>query len=67
MVSPSLVSTELTADIPEKFKLLTASQTPLRRLAKASDIAGAISFLASVKANFLAGENIRINGGQIML
>lgn len=67
MVTPSLVSTELTADIPEKFKLLTASQTPLRRLAKASDVAGAISFLASEKANFLAGENIRINGGQIML
>ena len=67
MVTPSLLSTELTADIPEKFKLLTASQTPLRRLAKASDVAGAISFLASEKANFLAGENIRINGGQIML
>ena len=67
MVTPSLVSSELTADIPEKFKLLTASQTPLRRLAKASDVAGAISFLASEKANFLAGENIRINGGQIML
>mgnify|MGYP000067417712 CR=1 FL=1 len=67
MVTPSLVSTELTADITEKFKMLTASQTPLRRLAKASDVAGAISFLASEKANFLAGENIRINGGQIML
>ena len=67
MVTPSLVNTELTADIPEKFKLLTASQTPLRRLAKSSDVAGAISFLASEKANFLAGENIRVNGGQIML
>ena len=67
MVTPSLVSTDLTADIPEKFKLLTASQTPLRRLAKANDVAGAISFLASEKANFLAGVNIRINGGQIML
>ena len=67
MVTPSLVSTDLTADIPEKFKLLTASQTPLRRLARAKDVAGAISFLASEKANFLAGVNIRINGGQIML
>ena len=67
MVTPSLVNTDLTANIPEKFKLLTASQTPLRRLAKASDVAGAVSFLASDKANFLAGENIRINGGQIML
>jgi len=67
MVTPSLVNTELTADIPEKIKLLTAAQTPLRKLALAEDVAGAISFLASSKSDFLAGENIRVNGGQIML
>lgn len=67
MVTPSLVDTELTADIPEKFKLLTASQTPLRRLARAKDVANVISFLASEKSDFLAGENIRVNGGQIMI
>lgn len=67
MVTPSMVSTELTADVPEKIKLLTASQTPLRRLALAADVAGVISFLASEKSDFLVGENIRVNGGQIML
>lgn len=67
IVSPSLLSTDLTANVPEKFKLLTAAQTPLRRLADAKDVAGAISFLASEKSNFLAGENIRLNGGQIMI
>jgi 3-oxoacyl-[acyl-carrier protein] reductase len=67
MVTPSLVNTELTADIPEKVKLLTASQTPLRRLALAKDVAGAIGFLASDAANFMAGENIRVNGGQVMI
>lgn len=67
MVTPSLVNTELTADIPEKIKLITASQTPLRRLALAKDVAGAIGFLASDAANFMAGENIRVNGGQVMI
>jgi 3-oxoacyl-[acyl-carrier protein] reductase len=67
MVTPSLVNTELTADIPEKVKLLFASQTPLRRLALAKDVAGAISFLASDSASFMAGENIRVNGGQVMI
>ena len=67
MVTPSLVNTELTADIPEKIKLLTAAQTPLRRLALAADVAGVISFLASDKSDFLAGENIRVNGGQVMI
>lgn len=67
MVSPSMVSTELTADIPEKMKLLNAAQTPLRRLAKAEDVAGVISFLAGRQSDFLVGENIRLNGGQVML
>ena len=67
MVSPSVISTDLTADIPEKVKLLTASQTPLRRLAVVDDVAGAVSFLVSDKSNYLAGENIRINGGQLMI
>lgn len=67
MVTPGMVSTELTADIPEKIKLLTAAQTPLRRLALAQDVANAISFLASEKSDFLTGENIRVNGGQVMI
>ena len=67
MVSPSVISTELTADIPEKIKLITASQTPLRRLATPEDVAGSISFLAGDNSNFLSGENIRLNGGQVMI
>lgn len=67
MVTPSLVNTDLTADIPMKFKLLTAAQTPLRRLAESRDVASAIAFLASDKSDFLSGENIRLNGGQIMI
>jgi 3-oxoacyl-[acyl-carrier protein] reductase len=67
MVTPGLISTDLTADVPEKTKLITAAQTPLRRLALTTDVAGAISFLASPKSNFITGENIRINGGQVML
>lgn len=66
MVSPGLISTDLTADIPEKIKLLSAMQTPLRRLALPEDVAGAVSFLASSKSDYLSGEVIRINGGQIM-
>jgi len=66
MVSPSVISTELTSDIPEKVKLLTAAQTPLRRLALPEDVAGAVSFLAGNQSNFLSGEVIRVNGGQVM-
>lgn len=66
IVTPSLINTELTSDIPEKIKLLSAAQTPLRRLADVSDVAGIISFLASEKSNFITGQNIRVNGGLVM-
>ena len=67
MVSPGMVDTPLIADIPEKVRLLSAAQTPLRSLATAKDVAGAVSFLASDKSNYLTGETIRVNGGQFML
>lgn len=67
MVSPGMTDTDLIADIPEKNRLIEEAKTPLRKIASPMDIAGAISFLVSEKANFLAGETIRVNGGQIMI
>ncbi len=67
MISPGMTDTELIADIPEKNRLLVASKAPLRRLASPGDIAGVVSFLASSKADYLTGETIRVNGGQVML
>lgn len=66
-VSPSIADTDLNADLPKKFKLLTAAKTPLKRLAAAQDIAQAIVFLADTsKSGFITGETIRVNGGQVM-
>ena len=67
LVSPGMVETPLIADVPEKARLLSAANTPLRNLASPQDVAGAISFLASEKSNHITGETIRVNGGQFML
>lgn len=67
MISPGMTDTELIADIPEKNRLMVAAKAPLRRLATPQDVAGAVSFLASSKADYLTGETIRVNGGQVML
>lgn len=67
LVSPGMTDTDLVANMPEKSKLLAAAQTPLRRIAQPEDIANAISFLASTKSDYLSGETIRVNGGQVML
>jgi 3-oxoacyl-[acyl-carrier protein] reductase len=66
-VSPGMTDTDLLANVPERVRLVTAAKTPLRRLANAEDIAKAIVFLASNQSDFLCGETMRINGGQVML
>ncbi|WP_028301813.1 SDR family oxidoreductase [Oceanospirillum beijerinckii] len=66
-VSPSMIDTDLTANIPERTKLVTISNTPLKRLARTSDVAHAVSYLISEKSDFITGETIRVNGGQVML
>jgi 3-oxoacyl-[acyl-carrier protein] reductase len=38
-------------------------QTPLRREGTPADVAGAVLYLASPRASFLAGETIEVNGG----
>ncbi len=67
MVSAGMTETDLIADIPEKVRLVTAAKTPLRRLAKPGDKASAILFLASEKSDFMTGETLRVNGGQVMI
>ncbi len=67
LVSPGMTDTDLIANVPERTRLLVAARTPLRRLATTADVAGAVSFLASDKGDFLTGETIRVNGGQTML
>jgi 3-oxoacyl-[acyl-carrier protein] reductase len=65
-VSPGMTDTRLIGDIPEKQRLIAARQTPLRRLATPDDVAGAVAYLASDAADYVTGETIRVNGGQVM-
>jgi 3-oxoacyl-[acyl-carrier protein] reductase len=65
-ISPGMTQTDFIADLPEKVKMVTRMQTPLRRLAIPEDIAGAAVFLFSDKARHITGENIRVCGGIIM-
>ena len=66
-VSPGMTDTAMIGDIPEKLRLVLARQAPLRRLARPEDVADAVAFLASAEADYITGETLRINGGQIML
>jgi len=67
VVAPGMTDTALIADTPEKSRLLTKMQTPLRRLAHPDDIANAVAFLLSEDARHITGETLRVCGGIVML
>lgn len=67
LVSPGMIDTDLIANIPKKARLLVEAKCPRRRLATAKDVAAAIAYLCSEDADYITGETIRVNGGQVML
>ena len=67
MVSPALVDTDLTSNVPDRMRQSIVGHTPLRRLASVDDVAGAIVMLASPLARFVTGENLLVTGGDTMV
>lgn len=65
MVSPSMMITDFTADIPARLKELEARKSPVRRLATVEDAAEAVAFLARESASYVNGANIPVAGGPV--
>lgn len=65
-VAPGATETAFITGMPEKSRILTKMQTPLRRLAEADDIAAAVAFLLSDHARHMTGETMRVNGGKTL-
>jgi 2-hydroxycyclohexanecarboxyl-CoA dehydrogenase len=65
-VCPGPTDTPLMAAVPEKIKEAFARVTPMRRLAKPSEIADAIVFFASPESAFVTGQVLSVSGGLTM-
>lgn len=63
VVSPGLVETDATADLPKEFKQQQESFLPLGRLGCPEDIAKAIAFYASDDSAYLTGSYMPVSGG----
>ena len=66
VVAPGFVDTDMTAALPDKVKAEILGRVPLGRLAAADEVAGAVSFLASDAAGYIAGAVIPVDGGMGM-
>jgi 3-oxoacyl-[acyl-carrier protein] reductase len=65
-VAPGFVETEMTAKLSNEQRVALLNLIPLKRGSKPEEIAGIVAFLASVKANYITGQVIRVDGGMVM-
>ena len=65
-VSPGLIETDMTKDLPEAAKKMMSDATSLGRAGTAREIAEAIAFLAGDRSAYITGEVLRVNGGMYM-
>lgn len=62
-ISPGYTLTDMTAGISEDVLSSIVKSIPIGRMANASEIAHAVSFLLSDDSAYITGTNIEVNGG----
>lgn len=65
-VAPGFIDTAMTQALSQDVRDNLAKQIPMGRLGTSEDVADAVKFLASDKANYITGQVIHINGGMWM-
>ncbi len=66
-VAPGYVPTALTDVLADEQRDAILEQTPLGRLGSPEDIAYAVLFLASDRADFITGQVLSVDGGLVMM
>ncbi|MBI2970516.1 MAG: 3-oxoacyl-ACP reductase FabG [Gammaproteobacteria bacterium] len=65
-VAPGLITTDMTAALPESQREQLVMQISLGRLGKPEEVAAVVAFLASPSAGYITGETVNVNGGMYM-
>jgi 3-oxoacyl-[acyl-carrier protein] reductase len=65
-VAPGIITTDMTADIPETRRAKQLAAIPLARFGNPEEVAGAVRFLASDDAAWITGQTLCVDGGLCM-
>ena len=65
-VAPGIITTDMTADIPETRRARQLASIPLGRFGAPEEVAGAVRFLASDAAGWITGQTLCVDGGLCM-
>ncbi len=65
-VAPGFIDTAMTQALSDEQRQALLPNIALGRLGSAQDVADAVAFLASERANYITGQTLHVNGGMIM-
>ena len=65
-VAPGFIKTDMTDVLKDEIKDALLTQIPLKRFGEPSDVAKAVTFLASEDASYITGQVIGVCGGMVM-
>ncbi|MGL4523217.1 MAG: SDR family oxidoreductase, partial [Bacilli bacterium] len=65
-VAPGFITTDMTDVLKEEYKQEILKLIPLARFGQPSDVAHAVTYLASDAASYMTGQTLRIDGGMGM-
>ncbi|MBN1307847.1 MAG: SDR family oxidoreductase [Chitinispirillaceae bacterium] len=62
-VVPGFIDTDMTARMPRSIKRQSLERILLRRFGTAAEVAAVVTFIASDKASYIAGQTVVVDGG----
>jgi len=65
-VAPGFIETDMTRVLMDEQQNKLKEHIPIGRMGHAKEIAYAVEFLASERANYITGETLHVNGGMFM-